>query len=575
VHSNGLEAWLAAHPQAGPDVVVALARCYVAESVATLDAIVLAHAWSDDGVAGLRALDRDEVRDLITEISGVVPWKDKAAAIHEATAGNPLFVREVTRLLVSADRLDRPGPLSIPVPGSVRTVIRQRLTPLSADAVQVLSAAAVVGRDFDLVLVAAASDLPMERVLGSLCEAVTLGVVTEADSAGVYRFTHPLMRAAIYEGLPLAARTEMHHRVADAIERVGGDESPSRLGELAYHFAQVAALGESAKACEYARRAGDHAMDTFAYEDGIVQYRRALDALVLAKRSDPLVRCELLLRLGQAQARAGEYQDAKATFLLAADTARKLGKAEHLARAALGMGEQLIEAGRLDRQLLSLLEEAIERLGPDDSAFRVRLQARLSLELTFADETRGKPRREALSLEAIQIARRLDDPSARVDALRARWMALWGPDGLTERSALTEEILAIAHETGDRATELIGLMEGTDTTDPESPEARAGFAQELARQGVEVRLALTSEPVPVHMDANRLRQILLNLLRNAEQALEDKPADAEKWIEVAVTRRNHQPIVSGRRNEIKTPPVVSPERGALETAQEVAAKQTW
>jgi hypothetical protein len=168
------------------------------------------------------------------------------------------------------------------------------------------------------------------------------------------------------------------------------------------------------------------------------------------------MRCELLLRLGRAHARAGEYDNAKATFLLGAEIARQRGQPEQLAAAALGIGEQVIQGGLVDRQLRALLQEALDHLGPADSALRVRLLARLSLELTFSEEGSGESPTEPLSLEAIRIARRLDDRSALVDALRARWMARWGPDGLEERFTLAEEILAIARETGDRATELIG-----------------------------------------------------------------------------------------------------------------------
>ncbi len=421
------------------------------------DVEVLADLVREGYVLNLQGLSREGVGHLIEEIAGVVPWKGKVAAIHEATGGNPLFVREVTRLLATQDPLDRPGRLSIPVPESVRAVIRRRLAPLSADAVQVLSAAAVVGRDFDLALVGAASDLPGDGVLASLAEAVALGVVAEAaDSAGVYGFSHPLMREAIYEGLPLAARTQMHQRVGEAIERVHGAGSTSHLGELAYHFAKSAAIGESAKAADYARRAGDRAMDSFAYEEAIVQYRRALDALALTGKPDRAMRCELLLCLGRAQARAGDYQEAKTTCLLAAEIARELGDPEQLAKAALGFGEPQVEGGVVDRQLVALLEEALEGLSPEDSVLRARVVARLSLELTFADDaTLREARRGSLSLEAIQMARRLGDVVALCNALRARWLALWGPDGLEERSALAEEHLTLARETGDREIELL------------------------------------------------------------------------------------------------------------------------
>jgi hypothetical protein len=99
----------------------------------------------------LRGLDREAVKALIETLSGVVPSPARVAAVYDTTEGNPLFVREVVRLLTAQGALERPG--QVPIPGTIRAVIGRRLAPLSSDAVQVLSAAAVVGRAFDLDLV--------------------------------------------------------------------------------------------------------------------------------------------------------------------------------------------------------------------------------------------------------------------------------------------------------------------------------------------------------------------------------------------------------------------------------------
>ena len=418
---------------------------------------LLASLVREGHLLGLRGLNREEVGRLIAQLSGTEPAEGKVAAIHQATGGNPLFVREVIRLLITEDSLDRPGRLSVPIPDSVRAVIRQRLAPLSADAVQVLSSAAVVGREFDLTLVGPACDLPTDRVLASLSEAVSLGVVEAVPEKGAtYRFSHPLMREGLYEGLPIPARIQIHRRVGEAIERVYGPDPASHLGELAYHFSQVAATGEGAKAGEYARKAGERAMESHAYEDAVAQYRRALDVVGFAG-PDEALRCELLLCLGSAQARAGDYQECKSSFVRAAEIARRLEIPEQMARAARGYGEPQVEGGSVDQQLLALLQEALDALSLEDSAVRSRLLARFSMELAFSDEPALRDTlRENLSGEALEMARRLDAPAAIALACRARWMALWGPDGLDERSELSEEILRLAWETGDRALELVG-----------------------------------------------------------------------------------------------------------------------
>ena len=402
---------------------------------------------------GLRGLDRREVRRLIEALSGVDPSEAMVAAVHETTEGNPLFVRETVRLLATDAALEDPGRLRVPLSGSVRTVIARRLGPLSADAVVVLSAAAVVGREFDLSLVGPACELPMDRVLGGLSEAVALDVVAEEDGAvGRYRFSHSLIREVLYERLPIPARMQLHRRVGEAIERRHGDALGAHVAELAHHFAEAAVAGEAAKALAYASRAGERALAMHAYEEAAAQYRRALHILGFAGPDAP-VRCELLLRLGEAQARAGRYGEAEATCLEAAELSRTLGSSEQLANAALGLGVREVRGGAVDRRLVGLLREALEGLPATDSPLRARLLARLSLELTFSEEAALA---DPISQEAVELARRLGDAAALGSALRARWMAVWGPDGLEERSALAEEMLRLARATGDQEMELAG-----------------------------------------------------------------------------------------------------------------------
>src|SRR6266536_390893 len=406
-------------------------------------------------LATLRGLDREDVRGLIEGLSGVVPSDTKIAAIYEATEGNPLFVREAVRLLATEATLERPGRLGVPIPGSVRAVIQRRLAPLSADAVQVLSAAAVVGREFDLSLIGPAGELPVERVLGGLSEAVALGVVAEEPGAvGRCRFSHSLVREVIYERLPIPVRMQWHRRVGEAIERLSGAGSVAHVAELARHFAEGAATGEAAKALAYARQAGEQAMGMYAYEEAAAQYQRALHACKFAD-PDEAVRCELLLRLGEAQARAGAYPDAKETYLQAAQLSRRLGSPGRLARAALGYGEPQVEGGLVDRRLVGLLREALDGLSPEDGPLRVRLLARLSLEMTFSNE----PQLTApLSLQAVEMARRLGDVVCLVSALHARWMALVAPGQWEEGWALAGEVLQLAQATADRELELFGRV---------------------------------------------------------------------------------------------------------------------
>src|ERR671915_896379 len=100
----------------------------------------------------------------------------------------------------------------------------------------------------------------------------------------------------------------------------------------------------------------------------------ALAALDAKKTPDETTRCELLLELGDAQARSGDMASAKETFARAADVARELSLPELLARAAIGYGGRVVWLrSRGDRRPLPLLQDAPAPPPPGDSGLRVKL----------------------------------------------------------------------------------------------------------------------------------------------------------------------------------------------------------
>jgi tetratricopeptide (TPR) repeat protein len=351
-------------------------------------------------------------------------------------------------------------------------------------------------------------------------------VAEELGTAGVYRFSHSLMREVLYDRLPIPLRMQLHRRVGEAIERLHGSGSEVHVAELARHFAEVAAAGEAARALAYARRAGERAMGMHAYEQAAAEYQRALQACKFAGPDEP-VRCELLLRLGAAQARAGNYREAEDSCLQAAEISRRLGSPEQLARAALGYGERQVEGGLVNRQLVALLQEALDGLPSQDDPLRARLLARLSLEFTFSDETN---RIESLSLEAVAMARRLADPAALRTALDTRWMAVWGPDGLDERTALAAEILRLARETGDREMELDGHASRAASS-LESGDVRAVQADIAAHARLAEEL-----PMAVHQWAATTMRVLRALLHGSFE-------EAERLANEAMSLQPERPNV--------------------------------
>jgi tetratricopeptide (TPR) repeat protein len=114
----------------------------------------------------------------------------------------------------------------------------------------------------------------------------------------------------------------------------------------------------------------------------------------------------------------------------------------------------IVEIGKVDETLVTLLEEAIRGLSEEDSALQAKLLARLAMELSFFPNSEA--RREALSQQAVEMARRLGDPAALAETLRARHVATWGPDNAVERLAIAAEVVKLGEEGGDPDLASIG-----------------------------------------------------------------------------------------------------------------------
>lgn len=260
-----------------------------------------------------------------------------ATALHQRTEGHPLFLAEMARYLRQEGRLR--APVSVDayealrrLPEGVRDVIDSRLGRLAPRCQHVLGNAAVIGRGFALdVLIALLDDISADECLDAIEEAVASRLVEPLPEVGSYQFTHALVRDALYDEMPAARRLRLHRRVAETLEERHRDDLTPCLSALAWHYAAARPIGTDAKAVEYALRAASHADAHFAYEEAVRHYELALATI---EAPTPERRCTLLLSLGEAQTKAGDSDAAKATFLAAAEAARRSADPLLAARAA-------------------------------------------------------------------------------------------------------------------------------------------------------------------------------------------------------------------------------------------------
>jgi len=409
---------------------------------------------------GLAGLDEAGVVAFLEHTAGhrLTPDDERlAGALHAETGGNPFFVREILRHLVETGAVDRRGGRwgirtgldGLGIPDGVREVVGRRLSRLSDEAVAVLRVGAVIGPEFDLPLLSAASGSDGEALLAVLDEAIESRLMIEKQGGGPhFRFAHAIVRSTLHDSLGTARRMAIHRRVAGALERLAPEPSGDQLAALAHHWSRGAgAPHERALAVEYSAKAAERALAQLAHEEAAAHYQRALDLLPATAEAEQV---ELLIGMGEAQRRAGDAAH-RQTLLAASGLARRRGDAAGQARAAIANspGSKPSIFGVTDHERVVALEAALDAVGPVDSADRARLLATLALELFHSDD---RDRRLRLSDDALALARRLDRPELLAQVLAARPFAIGGPDTLERRVADTAELLRVAERLADPVT---------------------------------------------------------------------------------------------------------------------------
>jgi hypothetical protein len=377
----------------------------------------------------LTGLDRDEVAALMTRTVGLEPEPDLVTEVHLRTGGNPFFVEQTVRLWHSG------GSVTAVAPG-VRDALRRRLSLLPEAVSTLLSAAAVLGREFHRQLLAASVGAPVAEVDRQLGQAVTARLVT-ALGDGRFAFAHDLVRETLYSGLADAG--ERHAAVVRALDRSPALAQRILLADQARHAYLGHASLDRTHVVDLLMAAGKEAHRRFAQEESASHYRRAMEIL------DPAAprRIRVGLELGVQLYHVGERDEAWQVLADVAGTALSGGDLEMLTRCALTLYGL---PGQDDHPKLKadLLRAAYERLVPG------------------ADSPDGSLDHLAqeVIVRLIALARDDGDDDVLGFSLWTQHDRLWGLGHAAQRLALTDELATIARRTGDHDMEQYAVSLG-------------------------------------------------------------------------------------------------------------------
>jgi DNA-binding winged helix-turn-helix (wHTH) protein/DNA polymerase III delta prime subunit len=390
-----------------------------------------------DNTLHLRGLAPAEVEQLLSRKLGQPVEGRLAAAFHNVSAGNPLLLAELCSRLEGDPREPLPELLSLAdfaLPERIASAVRRHLTELPEVTRAALSTASALGREFSQPILAELLGCSEAQLIEQLAPARRRGVLRAAKGVGRLLFSHVLVCNAIYAELPAQERLILHRRIGELLER-GDAVVPLPVHELAHHYFLAASDGSRAKALRYAEKAAEQACAVMAHETGAALYDRAL-ALLEFERPDRARLHQLLLAAGRAYRRSGHVERAVARFDLAASMALAEHVAEDYAEAIMEAGCALRGEVLHDPRRQAQQRQALALLPEGDSALRARLLSLSSLGLR-SPETLAE--RQATTLAAVEMARRVGDLDVLLWTLNARHLVLWG-------AAPPEEMLEIARE---------------------------------------------------------------------------------------------------------------------------------
>ena len=345
---------------------------------------------------------------LVAERISLAALDDVAAACYEATGGNPLLLRELLAAVASRQGDANPADLVADVrrmaPEVVSRRVRLQLAKLGTEAAALARAAAVLGDD--TTSIACAPDLAGLSREAAAQASVQLARAEILERDSPFRFTHPLLRRAVYDTLSTPERGAAHRRAAALLaER---DAPAERIaGQLL-----LAPPGGDADVVGLLRAAADRSLSEGAAESAVAYLRRALEEPPAGS-----ARTEILLALAAAEGRIGAP-----------------GAVEHLLEAL----PHLTEPGKRAQARLSLARGLFWRSREEEAV--------AELEAVLA-EAQAAPPPLRRTIEADYFAAALRLPALH-EAAHRRLVALelGDEDDLGARMLLATKAYAVAFE---------------------------------------------------------------------------------------------------------------------------------
>lgn len=388
---------------------------------------LLADLWRVDDVQRLNlgALSLDDAKRLARELLGHAVSDEFVARVHEATAGNALYLSQLLSRPQSSMGEQRGNDL----PESLQQVVSDRLRRAGASEVGPLDVAAVIGLDFDVsVLVQAVGLAELDGrpdVLALLERAARAGLVRPVDGEEqMFRFVHAVVRAALVDRMVPARLARVHSAVGHSLAEIDGEGARSSA-VIAGHLARSHRAEDRIEAGRVAVSALSGDLARLAPDEAAMLATQVLELLPKIDAADR-VRLDLLRAMTSVQYLRLDHDAHRIAVLEAIVVARRLGGPVDLALAVEPF-RIVPRMGTVDTEILAAADEAIAGLeGSDAVALRARLLGYATYQRSIGGFGFGVADQAE---EAVADARASGDPAALAMTLYALASVLVGsPD---------------------------------------------------------------------------------------------------------------------------------------------------
>jgi tetratricopeptide (TPR) repeat protein len=308
-------------------------------------------------------LDQDSVAEMASDMLGLTRTPASLSRyLYRHSNGNPFFVAEYLRTAVVEGLLWRDGMGSwqvadaggaavkesdfeaLPLPGSLRDLVSQRFQGLSPVASRIVFAAAVAGREVEVELVKAMTQVTEVELMEALDELSRRQLLALSES-GALRFHHTQIQEVAYQSQSEDELEQQHRLAVEAIKSIWSDELAPHAAELAVHSDRSGAVAEAA---EWYLQAGKRAAGQYAAAESLTYLSRSLE---LVAPDQSVVRFEILLVREKVYATKGERDAQRQDLAVLAKLAGDLDDKQKQAEVALRQAGYALDTSDYDSAL--------------------------------------------------------------------------------------------------------------------------------------------------------------------------------------------------------------------------------